>query len=176
MIYVLTVPAKTVLAKPTKRAPKPRKRIARTSRPVRGKRPARQRKTTVAALKRQLWTLFAAYVKERDGRTCISCGTEGLDGGNRHAGHLVSRRVSSTLFAPDNVHVQCGPCNIWKRGNAAAYTLAYLDKYGEDKFRSLMARSRDLQHWTAPQLRELIDAIKKSGADYELLYAEKYGV
>jgi 5-methylcytosine-specific restriction endonuclease McrA len=162
--------------KPERRAPRPRKRIARTSRQAkRTVRIRQQRKTNVAGLKRRLWGLLALYVKERDGRTCISCPASNLDGGNRHAGHLISRRVSSTLFDPTNVHVQCGACNIWKRGNAAAYTLAFLDKYGEDKFRSLLARSRELHHWTAPQLRELIDAITKSGADYETLYEEKYG-
>jgi 5-methylcytosine-specific restriction endonuclease McrA len=162
------------LVKPV-RAPKEPKRLRRSTKPIaRKSRPRKRSKATVAGLKRQLWTLFAAYVKERDGRTCISCHSTDLDGQNRHAGHLVSRRVSSTLFDPANVHVQCGPCNVWKRGNVAAYTLAFLDRYGEAKFRALMARSRVMHQWKAPELRDLIAAIEKGGHEFEALYAERY--
>ena len=37
-------------------------------------RPRRQRRSTVAALKRKLWSLFAVYVLERDKRICFTCG------------------------------------------------------------------------------------------------------
>ena len=155
------------LAKPVKR-PRPRKRIARASRP------AKVRKTTVAALKRKLWKLFADYVKERDGNVCYTCDRP-VSGVDSQGGHLISRKIGSTFYDPENVHVQCGRCNCGLRGNVPEYTLRFLDQYGEAKYRALLERGRMIHHWSAPELRELIDAIKRSGADFELLYAEKYG-
>jgi Bacteriophage Lambda NinG protein. len=123
-------------------------------------------------LKRKLWSLFAAYVKERDGNVCFICRTPGLEGSNWHAGHLVSMRKAATAYRPDNVHSNCGRCNVWLRGNIAAYTLRYLDTYGEPKFRALMAASERHKHWTAPEVRKLIAALEEGGAAFECAYYE----
>lgn len=140
-----------------------------------GKRPRRQRKSTLAALKRELWALLSAYVKERDGNVCISCGARGLEGRNLHAGHLFSAGQHSLIrFDPLNVHVQCGRCNVFLRGNIAPYTAQFLKTYGLAQFERLDQRSHISKSWRAFEIQELIEALKKSGADYESLYAERY--
>lgn len=143
---------------------------------ARGSRPRRQRKTNLAALKRRLWALFARYVKDRDGPVCWICGAAPLEGQNWHAGHLVSIRHASTAYHPDNVHSNCASCNVFQRGNIAAYANKFLEVYGEDKFRALFRLSRETKRWTAPEVRELIAALEVDGVAYECLYAERYGL
>lgn len=157
------------LAKPPKRGPKARKRIAR------GKGPRKQRKTTLAALKRKLWSAFALYVKDRDGRICFTCDAV-VEGTNCHAGHLFSIRKASTAYDPANVHVQCGRCNVWLRGNTAVYAARFLDRYGIEKFNVLHARQKVTHEWKRHELEELIAALAVGGAEFEMLYAERYGV
>jgi hypothetical protein len=138
-------------------------------------RPRKQRKSKVGALKRELWRLFAAAVKARDGAVCISCGTVGMEGANWHAGHFIRKDGHAAIeFDPKNVHSQCGRCNLHERGNAGAQALQILGRYGEAELRRLIERSRVLHRWQAWELRDLIDALEKGMADYELLYYERY--
>lgn len=151
--------------------------IPRGSAPLRKTRPRRVRKTPLATLKRKLWALFSAYVKERDGNTCFSCGASGLEGHGWHAGHLFPAGAHGIIrYEPKNVHSQCYRCNINLGGNGAAYTARFIDRYSFEEFKRLSALSRELRQWRAPEVQELIDALKRGGADYEMLYAEKYGV
>lgn len=155
-----------------------RQPIARSSKPIaRRTRPRRERKTPLATLKRKLWCAFAAYVKERDGNTCFSCGATGLEGQNWHAGHLFQAGQFAIIrYEPKNVHSQCGRCNVWLRGNVARYTARFLDKYGIEEFRRLDALSRRMKQWRAPEVIELILALKRGGAEFEMFYAERYGL
>lgn len=151
------------------RFPKP----ARKSKPR--KRLRRQRKTSLAALKRKLWAEFSAYVKARDGNVCISCGRGGLEGSNWHAGHLFSAGAHSLIrYHPKNVHSQCFRCNVNLGGNGAAYANEFWKRYGMDEFTRLFNLGRHIKKWTAPEVRDLIDALTRGGADYECLYAERY--
>lgn len=165
--------------KPEKRGPKPKVRLRRTSSPrresgtkLRKAAPRKQRKTTLAGLKRKLWALFSAYVKARDGATCVTCGKAGLEGAQLQAGHWISRARHSTIFHPLNCASQCNVCNLYGRGKPAEFAVYLLDKYGEAQVRSLVSRSNQLHAWKKPQLETLIAAIQKSGADYECAYAE----
>lgn len=156
--------------------PKPR-RTAKVRKPIaRKKRPARVRKTSLAGLHRKLWDRFRAYVKERDGNVCFTCDKGGLESFSWHAGHFISARKASTRYDPTNVHSQCAYCNKWLKGNAAEYAHRFLGKYGRDKFDALMASSRKTHEWKHYELSALIAALEKGGADYECLYAEKYGL
>lgn len=155
--------------------PKPAKR-AKVRKPIkRGKAPAKVRKTTLAALKRKLWSLFTAYVKERDGHVCFTC-DKPISSYDCQGGHLISRKIAATFFHPDNVHPQCGSCNCGKRGNVPEYTLRFLARYGEAKYRALLASATQVRQWKPHEIRELIDAIQRGGADFECLYADKYGL
>lgn len=156
------------LSKPLKRS-KPKRAIRRKARP------RRQRKTTVGALKRQLWTLFAAYVKARDGNTCFTCGATDLEGMNWHAGHGIRQGGHAAVqYDPKNVHSQCGACNVWKAGNVAEYVMRLVDRYGFEEFARLVNRSRQTKLWTAPELRELIAALGRGPAEFECYYYERY--
>lgn len=170
--------------KPEKRGPKPPKRIkrggpiARSSNPIkRGKRPARQRKTPLAKLKRILWERVKLYVRETHGNTCYTCGAKDLAGSNWHTCHFINAGSSSMVrYDPDNLRPGCYRCNVSLRGNIALYAIRLLDEIGEAKWRSLLARSKVIKQWTRPDIEEMIAALDKGAADYELLYATKYAL
>ena len=154
--------------------PKPIKREKRAPKPLKRSRPRKQRKTTVAKLRRMLWERFRNYVKDRDGRICFTCDSGPLEGSNCHAGHLVNSTKASVRYAPFNVYVQCYRCNVSMRGNIAEYAYRYIQRFGKEQFDRLMLQSREHKTWTAHELEALIAAATKSAADYEMFYAEKY--
>ena len=149
--------------------------IARRTPPKRGKRPNRVRKFSLAVEKRGLWRQFATYVKERDGYQCFTC-DKYAEGAAMHAGHLFTRAKGAMLFNPKAVHAQCASCNWMLRGNIPEYVSRFIAKYGIDEFKALVAKARETKQWTLQEIQELRAAIKRSGADYELLYAERYGL
>lgn len=163
--------------------PRPLARMPRSLKVARGgqERPKgrarlrKARKTPLGALKRKLWTLFARYVKDRDGNKCFTCDAEGLEGRNWHAGHFINAWKASTRYDPENVFSQCSRCNIMLRGNAGEFSARYIERFGTAKFDALVARSRQLHQWTPVQIAELIGAITNSPAWYELFHAQKYG-
>lgn len=151
--------------------PKPTKRVKVTRTRLR-----KNRKSALAAGKRKLWEMFSAFVKERDGNACFSCGSSGLEGANWHAGHMFPAGGSSILrWHPLNVHSQCYRCNINLGGNGAEYASRFIEVYGIDQLMYLNEIKRQQMQWREPDIRELIEALKRGGADYELLYAEKIG-
>lgn len=159
------------IPKPPKRSPKPRKPIARTTRP------RKQRKSSLASLKRKLWRLFGAYVKARDGNICFSCGRPGLSGSGWHAGHMFPAGSASLIrWEPKNVHSQCFRCNIDLGGNGAEYALRFMERYGVEEFKRLSGLSQRLKAWKPYEIEDLIAALERSPAEYESLYAEHYGL
>ena len=157
------------LHKPARRSAKPRKPINR------GQRPRKQRKTSIAALHRKLWALFAAYVKARDGNHCITCPATGLEGRNWQAGHFIRKDGHAALqYDPKNVHSQCGRCNLRERGNAGVYAVKILDMYGAAELRRLMGRYNLIKSWKDWELRDLIAALEHSPEAFECLYYERY--
>ncbi len=134
-----------------------------------------KRRTPLAALRRTLWDLFRAYVYERDGEACISCGKSGLIGSDRQAGHLFNAGSSSLIrWHPKNVHVQCYRCNVGLRGNIAPYALEFICRYGGDELARLGKMSKIVKKWTAPEVSDLIAALRRGWADYEAFFAERY--
>jgi hypothetical protein len=82
---------------------------------------------------RELQSAFNAWVRARDaGRPCISCGRHHQ--GQWHAGHYRSVGSEPALrFEPDNVHLQCAPCNTHLSGNLIAYRVNLVRKIGLDR-------------------------------------------
>jgi hypothetical protein len=150
-------------------------RSVRTSAPKRKARPAKKRKTSLAAAKRTLWDYFAAYVKARDGNVCFTCDAF-CEGASRHAGHMFAGRTGALLYDPLVVYVQCAGCNRGRRGHAAEFARRYIDRFGIDQFQAAVRRTTREKHWTLPEVRELIEALKAGGAAYESLYMEKHGL
>lgn len=158
------------IPKPPRRSAKPRKPIARKARPR-----ARRKAGTLAALVNKLDDAFSRYVKDRDGNVCITCGRSGMAPQDWHAGHFIGRSRMATRWDPKNVHSQCGyVCNKVKRGAPQEYALAILARYGEQEFRRLMRLKRVEKKFTRPEVQELIDALARSGADFETTYAERH--
>jgi hypothetical protein len=42
--------------------------------------------------------------------------------------------------------------------------------------RRLARMAGGIKRWTAPEMRELLEALERGGADYECLHAERYGL
>lgn len=163
------------LPKPEKRVRTP-KPLRRSPAPKRARRPRRQRKSSLAALKRKLWPMFAAYVKARDGNVCFSCGAEGLEGRNWQAGHMYSKKAHPALYYhPLAVHSQCYRCNKWLGGNGAAYASHFLEVYGVDQLLYIDSVKNKEPHFREHDYEALIEALVRGGADYELKYIELSG-
>ena len=105
----------------------------------------KQSKLPLAKLKRKAKKLFFAYIKKRDGNTCISCGKRGLVGQNWHAGHYLKSELCNLeyMFNEKNVNSQCGRCNLWLRGNTIEYRKAMLLKYGKITVKVLEEHYKD---------------------------------
>lgn len=156
--------------------PKPLRREKAPKRIARNCRPRRRRKTSLAAARRTLWRYFAAYVKARDGNVCFTC-DQPAEGVYLHAGHLFTQgQHKAVIYEPKNCHSQCASCNRGHRGKTAEYTLRFIDRYGVEEYLRLTALAAATKAWTRPELQELTAALRRGGADFELLYAEKYGL
>lgn len=82
---------------------------------------------------RELQAAFNAWIRARDaGQPCISCGR--FHQGQWHAGHYRSVGSEPALrFEPDNVHLQCAPCNTHLSGNLIPYRVNLIKKIGADR-------------------------------------------
>jgi hypothetical protein len=82
---------------------------------------------------RELQGAFNAWVRARDaGKPCISCGRHHQ--GQWHAGHYRSVGSEPALrFEPDNVHLQCQPCNTHLSGNLIPYRINLIKKIGLER-------------------------------------------
>ena len=89
-------------------------------------------KTKSRKLQDKLWELCKQVVRKRDGGTCTSCGSTGLEGSNQQTGHFIPSSTCGAYLRYDlrNLHVQCMPCNVHKGGNGAIFYRALELKYG----------------------------------------------
>jgi hypothetical protein len=80
----------------------------------------------------ELQTVFNQWIRLRDANEpCISCGRLASWPGQWDAGHYRSRGSEPALrFEPDNVHKQCGPCNVHLSGNLIPYRVKLMKKIG----------------------------------------------
>lgn len=103
---------------------------------------------------RELQSAFNAWVRARDaGRSCISCGRHHQ--GQWHAGHYRSVGSEPALrYEPDNVHLQCAPCNVHLSGNLIPYRINLIKKIG-------LARVEWLEGPHIPQKLTVAEIIEK---------------
>ena len=82
---------------------------------------------------REAQTACNAYIRARDGKKCISCGTEKPDI-QYCAGHFKTRGAHPSLrFHPFNISAQCNKrCNLMLSGNIAEYRPNLINKIGID--------------------------------------------
>ena len=98
------------------------------------------KKWSLSKFKRELWKVFAKYVKIRDNYRCYTCGVI-CKGKNAHCGHFIPASVCglALYFHEDNNHLQCAKCNIWLQGNQYIYG----QKLGEEKVKKLYKIRKD---------------------------------
>jgi hypothetical protein len=82
---------------------------------------------------RELQAAFNQWIRLRDaGKPCIACGR--YHQGQNHAGHYRSVGSCPELrFEPDNVHLQCAPCNTHLSGNLIPYRANLIKKIGLER-------------------------------------------
>lgn len=97
-----------------------------------------------------------AYIHARDhGQACISC--------RKHcermeAGHWkpVGRASSPARYHPDNLHIQCHPCNVHGGGgNHPGYLPALLEKIGPDRVAAIERLHNCTVKWNREALEQL---------------------
>lgn len=97
-----------------------------------------KQKKSNAKLKKNLWKIFARWVKERDRWTCVTCGRK-VDGYSANAGHYIAAGACGLeyYFSERNVHCQCTVCNLRLEGNRPAYRAFILSRYGETTLKDI---------------------------------------
>lgn len=105
---------------------------------------------------RELQVAFNAWIRLRDAdQPCISCGRPASWQGQWDAGHYRSRGSSPALrFEPDNVHRQCGPCNVHMSGNLIPYRANLIKKIGAERVEWIEA-SHEPKKYTLDEIMEM---------------------
>jgi hypothetical protein len=103
---------------------------------------------------KDLQTVFNQWIRLRDaGKACISCGR--MHTGQLHAGHYRSVGSEPALrFEPDNVHLQCAPCNTHLSGNLIPYRVNLIAKIGLERVEWLEGKHPPMKY-TVAQIQEL---------------------
>ena len=101
-----------------------------------------------------------AYVRARDGKVCISCGTTKPDI-QYCAGHYRTRKAASQLrYNEDNLHAQCNNfCNLHNSGNIPAYRVALIAKIGQERHDALI-NNHEVKRWTKEECQSIEKAYK----------------
>jgi len=117
------------------------------------------KKKTISELKKEAWTVFSKWVRNRDNWKCYTCGKQydgtGSSRGGLHAGHFISRRHNATMFNEMNVHGQCMYCNMWDYGNSGVYAQNLIRDYGKEKFDELVRLGRTIKQFSPVELEEI---------------------
>lgn len=114
----------------------------------------KQGKSSTSKLKRELWKVFAAFIKKRDKNICFTCDRK-CEGSGAHAGHFINKSVGglALYFHEDNVHCQCFNCNINLGGNQYIYG----EKLGPETVASLRSLKQQIFKPTAEWYKDMIE-------------------
>jgi hypothetical protein len=98
--------------------------------------------------------VFNKWVRLRDqDQGCISCGN--TLGSKYDAGHFWSAGGHSAVrFHPDNVHLQCQPCNTHLHGNIVPYRQELLRRIGAERLEFLEGVHQS-KYWSIQELKEI---------------------
>lgn len=107
------------------------------------------------------------YVKKRDQdwrekAFCISCEVY-RPVGELQAGHYYSRIHDFTTglgACEENVHLQCVPCNHYKRGNPQGFGHGLVQNYGVSILSKLEEAKKTPKKWKMKELVELLEKYK----------------
>ena len=122
--------------------------------------PKKKKAKSYSRLKTDLDRVFSLWVRRRFAdplghATCVSCGLR-APWQSLQAGHFVSRSYLATRFEPLNTHSQCVQCNIFKKGNLAAYAAWAVNRYGMYWPARMVALSKVPTKYSRSDLQEMI--------------------
>ena len=105
-------------------------------------------------------TVFNKYIRLRDGKVCISCGTSNPNI-QYAAGHYRTVKAASQLrFNEDNVSVQCNhQCNQQLSGNILEYRIALIMKIGIERVEALENDNSE-HRYTIEECKQIIATYK----------------
>lgn len=106
---------------------------------------------------------FNTYIRQRDGKVCISCETTKQDI-QYAAGHFFSvGGFPNVRFDEDNVHSQCNNyCNMHLSANIHEYRPRLIKKIGLERFEALEYRARNTTlKLSIPEIKEKITYYKE---------------
>lgn len=114
---------------------------------------------SISKLKKDLWTVFSKWIKERDNWTCFTCHRKGK-GSGMHAGHFISKSIGGVAlyFNEKNVHAQCFNCNINLGGN----TYVFGQELGEETVKELYEIKKKIVKWKPEDYLEKIKYYEKN--------------
>jgi len=96
--------------------------------------------------------VFSKWIRDRDGWTCIVCGTDE----NIQNGHLIPRENKAVRFSETNCNGLCGRCNWRDRFWHHHYEVAWLKKWGVLPMYDLQERANVKIKLTRQDLEEII--------------------
>jgi len=121
------------------------------------------RLVSLKTLKKEAWTVFARYIRRRDG-CCVTCLVEGAAAPAENAGHYrhnsernQSLGGNALWYDPRNIHGQCIRCNKWKSGNAEPYAIFLQRKYGHGILEEIRTLYKTYKKWTREEIQEIIN-------------------
>lgn len=132
----------------------------------------KKRLKTLPALKRKLWKLFSEYIRRRDADQdgvvkCFTCPRE-MNWKESQAGHFMAQSLGLwVVFEEKNVHAQCAPCNLYKRGNPSVYALELTKRYGPSILEELQLLRKENYKINRAEYEELIEMYKQKVANLQ---------
>lgn len=129
---------------------------------VRIKKPVKR--VNLSSLDKELDKYYSRFIRLRDSNgmfaACVTCGREHhiteMDNG-----HYISRARKATKYDERNTNIQCKRCNMFLKGNIAAYAVYLAEKYGHDVLRELLDKSNTIVKLTAEWYKQKISHYKK---------------
>lgn len=114
-------------------------------------------------LKEKADATFSIRIRHRDCPDghghCISCGMP-ITFSTCDCGHYISRAHMATRFYERNCAAQCVPCNRYKDGNLAGFTLGLVERYGDGIISELNALKHATCKMTKSDYEELVKTHK----------------
>lgn len=101
----------------------------------------RKSKSPLKKLEDKIWALCRLITFKRYGNTCYTCGAKNLIGRNLQCGHLFPK-ASLGAFLKYDLRVlrpQCFHCNINLGGNGAVFYVNFVNEFGEEYMKELVA-------------------------------------
>jgi hypothetical protein len=118
------------------------------------------KKDSTQKLKKQLWSVFSRYIRQRDDGICFTCGQKN-NWRNTDAGHFIPKTSGLELYFDEiNVNCQCRECNRTKGGNVQMYEYNLRQKYGDKMIDMLIKRKEKITKISLSEYKKLIQFFK----------------